>query len=303
MRTEAVLALDVGGGHVTAGMVRRTDEPSGRSVVGKVVRRSIPPDSSGPELLTAWAACAMDAVANQSVAAVGIAVPAPFDYDRGVSRAVHKFASLSGVDVGAGLAQRWSRSPMADAPVVFGNDADLWTLGEAVAGEARGFRRIIGLTLGTGLGSGFVVEGRIVRSGPEIPPDGELWNIPFGDGIAEDRASGRAIATAYVRQTGCALDAAAIAAAARSGDAAASAVFAVLGADLAALVAPWVRSFSANVVVLGGNVSRAFDLFGPTLAAGLEGAAIVRCTVGFETSTLLGAAELADPLRATPLRA
>ena len=183
MRTEAVLALDVGGGHVTAGMVRRTDDLSGRSVVGEVVRRSIPPDSSGPELLTAWAACAMDAVASQSVAAVGIAVPAPFDYDRGVSRAVHKFASLSGVDVGAGLAQRWSRSPMADAPVVFGNDADLWTLGEAVAGEARGFRRIIGLTLGTGLGSGFVVEGRIVRSGAEVPPDGELWNVRFGDGI------------------------------------------------------------------------------------------------------------------------
>ena len=299
---DAVLALDIGGSHVTAGMVRRTDEPSGRSVVGsvvgEVVRRSIPPGSSGPELLDAWAACAHDVVAGRPVTAVGIAVPAPFDYDRGVSRSVHKFASLYGVDVGAGLAQRWSSSPMAGARVVFGNDADVWTLGEAVAGEARGFTRIIGLTLGTGLGSGFVAEGRIVRSGAEVPPDGELWNVRFGDGIAEDRASGRAIATAYLRQTGCALDATAIAAAARSGDDAANAVLGALGADLAALVAPWVRSFSADVVVLGGNVSRAFDVFGPTLAAGLDRAAAVRCTVGFETSTLLGAAELVDPQRA-----
>ena len=311
MDLDAVLTMDIGGGHVTAGVVE-----AGSLVPASIIRRSASPHADAGALLDGWAGAALDAVAAWSPdrgpargsdlgqegeperpAAVAIAMPAPFDYADGVSRMVHKFAPLFGVDVGSALRERWRRGPLDGVPVVFGNDADLWALGEAVAGEGQGYGRVIGITLGTGLGSGFVADGRVVRHGEQVPHDGELWNVAFGDGMAEDRASGRAVVERYEQRTGRTVDAASIAVAARAGDSDAAWVLEEMGADLGAVLAPWAKRFRADAVILGGNVSRAFDRFGPTLVAALRdglGADIaVRCTVRFETSTLLGAAALA----------
>ena len=282
-----LLALDIGGGHVTAGVVDG-------SSVGQLVRRSSSPAGTADELLDTWAGAATDAWSISSriggPIAIGIAMPAPFDYERGVARLEHKFAALYGIAVGAELAARWQGTVLAGVPVVFGNDADLWALGEASAGQGRGSDRVIGLTLGSGLGSGFIAQGRVVRTGSSVPPDGEIWNVAFADGIAEDRVSGRAVTEAYVRRTGRSLDAVDVAGAARAADRAAIEVFAALGDDLGAVIAPWARAFRADMIVVGGNVARAFDLFGPTLAHGLEGLSDVRCTVLFEKATLIGAA-------------
>ena len=46
-------------------------------------------------------------------------------------------------------------------------------------------------------------------------------------------------------------------------------------------------SFEATEVVIGGNVARAFDLFGPALVDHLGGSVTVRCTTLFETATLI----------------
>ena len=287
MSDEPVLALDIGGGHVTAGAVDG-------SKVGPLVRRSSSPAGTADELLEAWARAATDAWSISGrvggPVAVGIAMPAPFDYGRSISLMVHKFAAVHGVAIGAELATRWHGTLLAGVPVVFGNDADLWALGEASAGQGQGSDRVIGLTIGTGLGSGFIAERRIVRTGSSVPPDGEIWNVAFADGIAKDRASGRAVTEAYARRTGRSQDASVVAGAAHAGDRAAIEVFAALGDDLGAVIAPWARAFRADMIVVGGNVARAFDLFGPTLAHVLDGVSDARCTVLFETATLIGAA-------------
>ncbi len=264
------------------------------SGVGQLVRRSSSPAGTADELLEAWAGAATDAWSISGrvdgPVAVGLAMPAPFDYDCGVSLMLHKFSALYGIAVGAELAARWQGTVLAGVPVVFGNDADLWALGEASAGQGRCSDRVIGLTLGTGLGSGFIADRRIVRTGSSVPRDGEIWNVAFADGIAEDRASGRSVTEAYVRRTGRLHDASVVAGAARRGDRAAIEVFATLGEDLGAVIAPWARAFRADMIVVGGNVARAFDLFGATLAHVLDGVSDVRCTVLFETATLIGAA-------------
>ena len=58
------------------------------------------------------------------------------------------------------------------------------------AGAAQGYERIIGVTLGTGFGGGFIANGRIFYSGQGVPPDGGVWNLPYLEGIAEDYVSG-----------------------------------------------------------------------------------------------------------------
>lgn len=285
-----VIALDIGGGHVTAGLV------DGRAL-GAQARRSVDPHDSADALISTWARAAFDVCGAASPLAVGIAIPAPFDYELGISHMVHKFGALRGLAIGPMLRERWVGTALDAIPVVFGNDADLWVLGEATVAPDPAGRRLIGLTLGTGLGSGFVAEGRVVRTGDDVPTDGEIWSVPFRDGIAEDWASGRAVSEAWKRSAGGALDARRVAEAARSGDRRAQAVYTELGADLAAIVAPWVRRFNASELVVGGNVARAFDLFGPALVERLSndlgGSIVVRPTELFEAATLLGAASLA----------
>ena len=58
----------------------------------------------------------------------------------------------------------------------FLNDADAFGLGEWWTGRQRGARRIVAATLGTGFGSAFLADGRVVH-GPGIPPGGEIYRI------------------------------------------------------------------------------------------------------------------------------
>ncbi|NEB80477.1 ROK family protein, partial [Streptomyces sp. SID14478] len=81
------------------------------------------------------------------------------------------FASLYGADVRADLLGGLRRRP---ADVVFLNDAHAFLMGEWSAGAARGHTRVVGITLGTGVGSAFLAGGRILDRGPGIPPEGRM---------------------------------------------------------------------------------------------------------------------------------
>ena len=157
-------------------------------------------------ILETWARAALQAVTalGDGVDGVGIAVPAPFDYGRGVSLMEHKFRALYGRPV-VSLLEEWFRdSQLEGAPVLVANDADLFALGEWWAGAARGRERMIGLTLGTGLGSGFVAHGRIVTGGPEVPtgersgacPTSMAWpRTSSAGGRSRRRTRGRLVAS------------------------------------------------------------------------------------------------------------
>lgn len=289
MSDDHTVSIDIGGSHVTAAIVDRV----AREVVpGTLVRWPVDADGEGDAILDVWAGAAIEAAARSPracVAAIGIAIPAPFDYGTGVSQMRHKFASLVGRPVIALLRERWAGSVLAAAPVSVGNDGDLFALGEWWAGAARGFDRVIGITLGTGLGAGFVIDGRVASTGPGVPDGGEIWHEPFRDGVAEDYASGGAVARSYARETGEEVSAAVIADRAAAGDVAALTAFRNLADDLAAILEPHARLFRAECVVIGGNVAHAWASFGPLLSGRL-GSLEVRPSTRFDGAVLLGAA-------------
>jgi glucokinase len=287
------LVLDIGGSHVTAALVdlekRQVDQAS-------LVRRSVAQEAAAEILIGQWAGAALDAMtqtSTPSVTHVGIAMPGPFEYVTGISRLTHKFASLNGWNVGKALSQRWEGTHLADTPVRFANDAALWALGEWWAGAARGTQRMIGVTLGTGLGSGFIDQGNIVNSGDQVPPSGEIWWVPYLNGITEDQVSGRALVRGYQALKGDELTPAQIANLASTGDPHAQSVFAGFGDHLAAVLQPWVQRFNPNCLVVGGNIARAWALFRVSLEAGLPGLSC-RVTEAYEISGLLGGAALRE---------
>lgn len=278
--------LDVGGTHVAAAVVDTGDW----RLTG--ARTRLPLDAlAGADVIVATFARAAAAIDAPGEATWAVAMPGPFDYARGVGRftGVGKFEALRGVDVRAALAAALPRRPRA---VRFLNDADAFTLGEYAHGAATECRRVLGITLGTGIGSGWVVDGQVVSSGPGVPPGGRAHRLVVDGVPLEDRVSRRAIRAAYGvadDPTGQ-VDVRDIARRARDGEPRAGHVLRAAMRTLGGVLAPAAREFRADVVVVGGSMSASWDLLGPWFAETFTAGIPVRLAADPEHAALFGAA-------------
>jgi glucokinase len=277
-----VLVYDVGGSHISAAVCSAPDYR-----IGPVGKADHPHEPSADAFLATLAQLAAQEGGDlSSVAGASLAMPGPFDYEGGVSWMRHKMPYLYGVNVGEALAARlgWSQRQ-----VHFLNDAAAFLWGEVGAGAACGVARAAGITLGTGIGSAFAVNGRVQIEGPGIPPGGEIWNLHFQDGIVEDLISTRAIRKSYQQATGLERDVAQIADSAAR-DPAALAVFKEFGANLGRVLRVLFADFAPDMVVLGGGIARAAELFLPAAESALNGLKIaLRVSALGERAPLIGA--------------
>jgi predicted NBD/HSP70 family sugar kinase/mannose-6-phosphate isomerase class I len=285
-----VVGVDVGGTHVTAAVV-----DSGRERVSDASRVRLDVDSGAAAhaILCAW----VDAIGRSIAAAgvgevgggIGFAMPGPFDYPRGISlMRGHggKFASLFGVNVRQFIAGALGIEP---GLVTFRNDAACFALGEAWLGAGRGASRVVGVTLGTGLGSAFVRDGAAVTRGAEVPPDGQLWCVPLGGQIAEEQFSARGLLRRYEQTTGRKLSDVAQLAERAHQDAVARATFDQWGEALGRFLRPFLEHFGAQRLVVGGSIAKSWSLFRDALAGACAGVD-VRQASRFEDAALIGAA-------------
>lgn len=288
--------LELGGSHVTAALV----DPVAFEVVAlTIVRRRVDPHGDADSLLATIAAAA-DEVAADGGATWAAAVPGPFDYDTGVARyrGVEKFEALDGTDVGAELTARMRSAPAA---IRFVNDATAFGLGEWHGGATAGHKRAVAITLGTGVGSAFVDDGRIVACGPLVPPDGRADLLTIDGRPLEATVSARAILRRYAESGRAATGVDVVAARAADGDEAAYDSIVTPVTLLGEALAPWLDRFAATAVVVGGSISRAWSLVGPALVAGLRarssraGDVLVLRSLDPEASALRGAALHAWP--------
>lgn len=280
--TGVVGALDIGGTHVTAGRVHLS---SATVAPGARVRLEF---TSGTTLLERILEAATS-VATPQTRRFGVAAPGPFDYEAGVCLVSHKLPGLYGIDLRSELA---AAVGLDGRDVSFLNDAEAFLLGEWWAGAARGHTRALGITLGTGLGSAFLEEGRFVRSGPRVPADGALYRLAFRRRPVEETISRRALLHRYGADRDGGPDVEEIARRARAADARARRVFEDLAADLAEFLAAPLAAFAPSCLVVGGSIARAWDLLGPTLLQRLAAfrPLVVAHAVNIDDAPLLGAA-------------
>jgi glucokinase len=209
------------------------------------------------------------AAGEERIAGASLAVPFPFDVEAGVSLMEHKLTFLYGKSLRNALAERFGWSPDR---LRFLNDAGAYLLGEVGAGAVKGADRSVGLTLGTGVGCAFAVDGAQVTEGEGVPPGGEIWNFPYAGGTVEDLISTRAIKSEYLARTGRDLDVSAIAASAEH-DAEARETFEEFGHHLGQVLRDVIAPFHPDMVVIGGGISRSAHLFLPTAEKQIEGLA------------------------------
>jgi glucokinase len=137
MRGTHIVALDIGGSHVTAALV---DSDQRDVLIGTRAHVDVDEGAASGVILDTWAKAALQAASaagRDVIARVGMAMPAPFDYERGVSLMEHRFRALYGLLVVTLLRERFRTSPLEGASIVVANDADLFALGEWWAGAAR----------------------------------------------------------------------------------------------------------------------------------------------------------------------
>ena len=253
-------AMDIGGSHATAALVSGS-----RLLPGSRVEARFDPQSDREAPCSARSSASpLSAAEAGHPPRWGVAVPGPFDYAHGrcTIRGQHKLDALFGVDLRAELVAALRRP--GQCLCNFCNDADAFLLGEWVAGAARGARRAVGITLGTGLGSAFLADGVLVGGGT-APPEGRLYPLPYRGRPVEEVVSTRGLLAASGR---LAADGRQLADAARRGDVRTREAFAELGTALGEVLTPWLRLFRPTHLVIGGGLAGAWDLIEPAFRAG-----------------------------------
>ena len=263
---EIILALDIGGTFIKSALFS----------AGKLLRKlpQIPACSGGTREEIAESARRAIRQA-ETFDRVAVSIPGPFDYSAGIFRMKHKFAAVNGCSF---------RELSGGTDAVFLHDANAFLLGELTCGAARGFSRAGGVTLGTGLGAAFAVDGKPLTSLAGSPAENvSLWNKPFRGGIAEDAVSARALLAKYPAQ-----NVKEIALRAKEGDRTAQEVWLGYGSALFELLTGWSRKLAPEVIVVGGQIARDLELFGP-----VPPALPVRRSLLGEDAALYGAYEYA----------
>ncbi len=281
--TEVVIALDVGGTSIKHGAVIATHK-----VVGQPITMQLDTSADAETLLTAFTAV-LASYEVRTVKGIGFGFPGPFEYDTSVSKIAGfgKYETLYGMNIREELQRR---AFLPDVPMRFRNDAEAAIVGEGRYGAGAEYHRVIGVTLGSGCGSAFLVDGVPQLGGDGVPKNGWLYHEPWQDSIAEDEFSIKGIrsrldALGYTQD-----DPKSAAHKAREGEPTLLAMFQRWGVDMGTFLRGYVTSFQADAVLVMGGLSGAYDLFGDHLAQTLP--VSVHKGLRVEDAALLGAADL-----------
>ena len=254
-------------------------------------------------------------VSTARLVGVGVGAPGPVDVARGM---VHTMVNVPGwhrVSLAARL-ERWLGCPCA-----VDNDANLFALGEWRFGAARGARHVVGLTLGTGVGGGLILNGAVYRGSAGAA--GELGHQvvdPRGPrcscgarGCLEALVGAAAIvrtarrvmrsrATRLRRMEAEVGDLTPrlIGRAARAGDRTARIIWQQVGWQLGRGMATIVNMLNPDCIVIGGGIANNWSSFAPAMRESLrlhamrvasESVRVVRSRLG-RSAGVLGAAML-----------
>ena len=240
---------------------------------------------------------ALSKVPAEKVKGVGFAMPGPFDYVRGICyiKGVAKYENLYGFNISDAIAS--SLEADENFLIRFMNDASSFAVGEAWAGSASNVNRSLAVTLGTGFGSAFISNKIPVVDGPDVPKLGCVYYIPYKDGIADDYFSTRWFLGRYKALTGKEMKGVKELADIAATDKVAAGLFAEFGTELGVFLAPFLKKFNAEMLVIGGNISNAYNLFGDVFEGSLKKEKCI-CRVAIselkEDAALLGSAYLLD---------
>ncbi|MEO6176854.1 MAG: ROK family protein [Flavobacterium circumlabens] len=296
MNIPYAIGLDIGGTHITAAVINIKEM---KVIDFSLHKESFDSNLPADEVMDIWKKAIATAIENSKVTAMtGLAVcmPGPFDYQKGICwiKDQSKYEHFYGLNIRDLLLEHLNHS--TDFPVLFENDAVCFGKGEVFKEKANLAKKVMAVTLGTGLGACFIDKGVSVSEGECVPADGEIYNLPYKGGIAEDYVSARGLLSHYYALSGTNLtNGLELYNRAVKGDVIAIKVFEEMGEDLAAVVIPWLEKFGADHFIIGGKIANASAFFLPLFNKKIKEANLevtVYVSTDNEEAALLGAASM-----------
>ncbi|NLJ42034.1 MAG: ROK family protein [Bacteroidales bacterium] len=297
MKKKLAIGVDIGGSHISCAAV---DLDTFNILDETRTDRAVDNKEEADVIIGVWVQAlkdVIDKIPEGSLKGIGFGMPGPFDYVKGISyiKGVAKYEKLYGHDIKSAISRRLGFHN--GFPVRFMNDVSTFAVGEALVGKASKAERSMSVTLGTGFGSAFIAGKIPIVDGPEVPKLGCVYHLPYGDNIADDYFSTRWFLGRYKKMTGVELNGVKELTSLASSDKRVMDLFSEFGTNLGIFLAPWLNKFRAEIVVVGGNISHAYNLFGEIFENSLrhEGC---RCRVALselkEDAAFIGAAYLLD---------
>ena len=198
-------------------------------------------------------------ISGKSVSGVGIGVPGPVDSKKGI---VHYFPNIKG----------WEEVPLKSIlekklglRVELDNDVNAMTLGEFVFGAGQGCNNLVCLTLGTGVGGGIIIDGKLYRGGSMCA--GEIGHMPINETGPKCNCGGIACLERYIgnkyilerakKAFGNNITLEALTSLAKFGNKKAIVIWVDVAEKLSVAIAGVVNLLNPDKIVIGGGVSKA----------------------------------------------
>ena len=251
------IGVDFGGTKIMTGAMTEKGE-----IVCEPVR--VPTHGQdAPERIIARVTDSIEEVAKRTglviddIGGIGMGVTGPIDIKNGRILECPQLPTLHFYPLRKIIEERFRR------PVFMNNDANCLIYGETLYGSGVGKSNVVGFTLGTGVGCAIIIDGKIFEGHTESA--GEIWPSPYGKGTIEDLVSGAGISRMYEELSGNRKSALEISRLAEAGDRNAITTWKQFGEHLSVAISWVVNVIDPEIVILGGSISNAFDLFSPSM--------------------------------------
>ena len=250
MRKKYRIGTDLGGTKIFSGMI----DDDGK-VVGKPAE--LPTNAAEPaDAIAGRIIRTIELAAGKSMAGVrgiGIGSPGPLNFKDGIILSPGNLPTMHNYNLKSKVQEYFN------VPVNVNNDANCFVLGESCYGEVKGAKYAFGVTLGTGFGSGIVIDGRIYSGSTDTAA--EIDPSPYLDGNLEDYISGRGVVKMYRNRNSAEKTPKEIADAARKGDRQSIETWEEFGMHLGKALSYAVNLLDPEVIIIGGSLGNAYDVF------------------------------------------
>lgn len=198
----------------------------------------------------------IEKLANHDFEGIGIGVPGLIDEEKGIVYDLWNIPSWKEVYLKDHLEKHFNK------PVKIINDANSFALGESKYGIGRRYKNFIGISLGTGYGTGIIINGQLYSG--TLSGAGELASIKYLDKTIEDYCSGKFFNQHYGEEG------ALLYKKAQNNDPEAIKAFREFGKHLGESIKLLLYILSPQAIILGGSISKAFEFFEPSLRESLD---------------------------------
>jgi glucokinase len=248
MNSKKYIGVDIGGTSIVAARISE-DELIEKNEVPTGAKR--PADQILESLFAAIAPMLTDEVVG-----IGIGMPGFMNTETGEILAINNIPSFRGVSVKQAVEKKFG------LPAFQNNDANCFALGEAYFGAGKEFKSMVGITMGTGLGSGVIID-RKIHSGL-AGGAGEVGCVPIHDGIGDDYCSNALFVNHYHK------DGIDLYKEAKAGNKESKEAFNHLARNLGEIIRLLMYILAPEAFIIGGSVAKSWDLIEEPLKKEIE---------------------------------